>query len=130
MVPIEQKDWTKKTEPRYWAKITHSIPRRSLYKSLGGYHCRRCFDDPRYATQNKSTKNRIAFAASKLRLGLNGMASLSEARPERPKGMHRRTYERLLRRLEVLESRLSLRQKAKPVDYRNLVHYLKPSFLK
>jgi hypothetical protein len=33
MVPIEQKDWTKKTEPRYWAKITHSIPRRSKEKN-------------------------------------------------------------------------------------------------
>jgi hypothetical protein len=33
MVPIEQKDWTKKTEPRYWAKITHSIPRRSKKSS-------------------------------------------------------------------------------------------------
>ena len=33
MVPIEQKDWTKKTEPRYWAKITHSIPRRSQIKN-------------------------------------------------------------------------------------------------
>jgi hypothetical protein len=101
-----------------------------LYKSLGGYHCRQCFDNPPYASQTKSTKSRTGFAASKLRLRLNGMASLTEPRPERPRGMHRRTYQRLLRRLESLESCLSPRQKAKHVDYPNLVYYLRPSIRK
>jgi hypothetical protein len=41
--------------------------------------------------------------------------------------MHRKTYERLSRKLETLESSLSPRQKAKPVDYPNLIYYLKPS---
>jgi hypothetical protein len=115
---------------RPWFKCPCGKRVAKLYKSIGGYHCRRCFDNPPYASQTKSTKKRIGFAASKLRLRLNGMASLTEPRPDKPKGMHRRTYARLSRRLEVYESRLSSRQKAKPVDYPNLVHYLKPSIRK
>jgi hypothetical protein len=115
---------------RPWFKCNCGKRVGKLYKSIAGYYCRRCFDDPRYASQTKSTKNRIAFAASKLRLRMNGMAALTEPRPIKPKGMHRRTYPRLLRRLELLESRLSPRQKAKPVDYKNVVCYLKPSFRK
>jgi hypothetical protein len=115
---------------RPWFKCGCGKRVAKLYKSLGGYHCRRCFDDPPYASQTKSTRNRVAFAASKLRLRLNGMASLTEPRPNKPKRMHRRTYARLLRRLESLESGLSPRQKAKPVDYPNLVYYQKPSIRK
>jgi hypothetical protein len=112
---------------RPWFKCNCGKRVAKLYKSIGGYHCRGCFDNPRYASQTKSTKNRIRFAASKLRLKLNGKASLTEARPERPRGMHRKTYARSLQRLESYESRLSPRQKSKPVDYPNLVYYLKPS---
>ena len=115
---------------RPWFKCNCGKRVAKLFKSLGGYHCRGCFDNPPYASQTKSTKNRIGFAASKLRLRLNGMASLTEAQPAKPPGMHRRTYAQLLRRLEFLESHLSLRQKAKPVDYTNLVYYLRPSIRK
>jgi hypothetical protein len=115
---------------RPWFKCPCGKRVAKLYKSIGGYHCRQCFDNPRYASQTKSTKNRIGFAASRLRLRLNGIAALTEPRPERPRGMHRKTYARALRRLEAYESRLSPRQKAKPVDYPNLVHYLPPSICK
>jgi hypothetical protein len=115
---------------RPWLKCGCGQRVAKLYKSIGGYHCRGCFDNPPYASQTKSTKNRIGFAASKLRLRLNGIAALTEPRPDKPKGMHRRTYERLARKLETLESSLSSRQKAKPVDYPNLVQYLKPSIRK
>ena len=115
---------------RPWFKCNCGRRVARLYKSIAGYHCRGCFDNPRYASQTKSKKNRISFAASKLRLRLNGMASPTEAHPERPRGMHRKTYARALRRLEAYESRLSLRQKAKPVDYPNLVYYLPPSIRK
>jgi hypothetical protein len=115
---------------RPWFKCPCGKRVARLYKSIGGYHCRGCFDYPRYASQTKSAKNRIGFAASKLRLRMNGIAALTEPRPDRPKGMHRRTYTRALRRLEVYESRLSPRQKAKPVDYPNLVYYQKPSIRK
>ena len=115
---------------RPWLKCGCGQRVAKLYKSIGGYHCRGCFDNPPYASQTKSTKNRISFAASKLRLSLNGMASPTEAHPERPRGIHRKTYARALRRLEAYESRLSPRQKAKPVDYTNLVYYLPASIRK
>jgi hypothetical protein len=95
-----------------------------LFKGLSGYYCRQCSDNPRYASQTKSKQRRLAFAAGKLRLRLNGMASLSEPLPERPRGMHRRTFIQLLRRLEALEARLPSRQKANPTDYVSLVFWL------
>ena len=115
---------------RPWVKCACGKRVAKLYKSIGGYHCRSCFDNPPYASQTKSTKNRIGFAASKLRLRLNGIAALTEARPERPRGMHRKTYAQSLQRLGSYESRLSPRQKAKPVDYPNLVYYLPSSIRK
>ena len=115
---------------RPWFKCNCGRRVAKLYKSIGGYHCRQCFDNPPYASETKSTKNRIGYAASKLRLRLNGMAALTEPRPDRPQGMHRRTYARSLQRLESYESRLSPRHKAKPVDYTNLVHYLPSSIRK
>lgn len=111
---------------RPWFKCACGKRVAKLYKSIAGYHCRNCFENPPYASQTKNTKNRIGYAASKLRLKLNGMAALTEPPPERPRGMHRKTHARSLQRLEAYESRLSPKQKAKPVDYANLVHYMKP----
>jgi hypothetical protein len=98
-----------------------------LFKGLGGYYCRQCFDNPRYASQTKSTQGRLHFEACKLRLRLGGIASLTEPFPERPRGMHRKTYERLRRRVERLEARISGRVRGKPAEYRSLIYYLRPS---
>ena len=95
-----------------------------LLKGLGGYYCRQCFDSPRYASQTKSTQGRLHFEACKLRLRLGGVASLTEPFPERPRGMHRKTYARLRRRAEELEAGLSSRLRSKPADYASLVYYL------
>jgi hypothetical protein len=84
-----------------------------LFKGLGGYYCRQCFDNPPYASQSKSTQSRLHFEACKLRLRLGGIASLTAPFPERPRGMHRRTYARLRRRAEQLEARISPRLTAK-----------------
>jgi hypothetical protein len=72
---------------RPWFKCNCGRRVAKLYKSIGGYHCRQCFDNPPYASETKSTNNRIGYAASKLRLRLNGMAALTEPRPDRPQGM-------------------------------------------
>jgi hypothetical protein len=101
-----------------------------LFKGLAGYYCRQCFDNPPYASQTKSTQGRRHFEACKLRLRLGGEASLAAPFPERPRGMHRRTYARLRRRAEQLESRISKRLKAKPTDYPSLVYYLPPTISK
>jgi len=100
-----------------------------LFKALPGYYCRQCFDNARYASQCKSLQGRLHFQACKLRLRLGGVASLTAPFPERPRGMHRRTFERLRRRAELLESGLSNRVKTKPADYPNLVYYSRPSII-
>jgi hypothetical protein len=97
-----------------------------LFKGLGTYNCRQCFDNLRYASQSKSTQGRRHFEACKLRLRLGGIASLTAPFPERPRGMHQKTYERLRRRADELEARISPRLREKPTDYPSLVYYLPP----
>jgi hypothetical protein len=94
-----------------------------LFSGLSGYFCRACVGNPPYASQAKSTQSRRHFEACKLRLRLGGSASLTAPFPERPKGMHRRTYARLRFRAEKLEAQISSRLRAKPPDYPNLVYY-------
>lgn len=95
-----------------------------LFKGLGGYFCRQCFDNPLYASQSKSMQSRRHFEACKLRLRLGGSASLTEPFPARPSGMHRKTYARLRHRAGTLESSLSARLRSKAPDYPALVYYL------
>ncbi len=92
-----------------------------LFKGLGGYYCRQCFDNPRYASQTKSMQGRLHFEACKLRLRL-----VTAPFPERPHGMHRKTYARLRQRAERLEARISRRVRGKPTDYHSLNYYLRP----
>jgi hypothetical protein len=94
-----------------------------LFKGLVLYRCRECFDNPRYASQTKSTQGRLHFEACKLRLRLGGIASLTAPFPDRPRGMHRKTYARLRRRAAKLEARISPRLTDKETDYPNLVYY-------
>jgi hypothetical protein len=94
-----------------------------LYRGLGGYFCRACIGNPIYASQSKSAQGRRHFHACKLRLHLNGEASLTAPFPERPRGMHRRTYERLRQEGLKLEAGLSRRVKSRFPDYPNLVAY-------
>ena len=95
-----------------------------LYRGLGGYCCRPCIGNPPYTSQTKSTQGRRHFEACKLRLSLNGNASLTQPFPERPRRMHRTTYARILSRAEALEADLSPRMRKRAVDYQNLVYYM------
>jgi hypothetical protein len=69
---------------------------------------------------------RLHFEACKLRLRLGGTASPTAPFPERPRGMHKKTYARMRHRIEALEARMSPWVKAQPTDYPNLVYYLPP----
>jgi hypothetical protein len=95
-----------------------------LLKGMGGYCCRACIGNPLYACQAKSAHGRRHFEICKIRLQLNGNASLLEPFPERPRGMHRKTYERKKARALNLEMDLSPKLRGKAVDYKNLVYYL------
>jgi hypothetical protein len=109
---------------RPWLHCPHCQGRvAKLFNGLAGYCCRACVGNPSYASQAKSAQSRRHFEACKLRLRLGGNASLDAPFPERPKGMHRRTYARLKHRAEQLEAQISSRLKAKPPDYPNLVYY-------
>jgi hypothetical protein len=68
-------------------------------------------------------RSRSYLQALKLRLRLNGIASLTAPIPDRPKRMHRRTYQRLRERLEGFEQRVrsSRRFMSREVDYTVLV---------
>jgi hypothetical protein len=56
--------------------------------------CRRCHDLA-YASQRKCAVSRAIRSAQKIRETLGGCANLFAPFPERPKGMHWRTYQRL-----------------------------------
>jgi hypothetical protein len=109
---------------RQWFYCPHCQRRVArLYEGLSGYFCRACVGNPIYASQALSAESRGHFHACKLRLRLGGEASLSAPFPERPRRMHRRTYERLRREGIALEAKLSERVRSKPPDYPNLVAY-------
>jgi hypothetical protein len=95
-----------------------------LLKGMGGYFCRACLGNPLYASQAKSSQGRRHFELCKIRLLLNGNASPLEPFPERPRGMHRKTYDRLKARAQRLEMDLPRKLRGKAVDYKNLIYYL------
>jgi hypothetical protein len=70
-----------------------------------------------------SHQQKRAFAASKLRLKLNGDARLTEPFPKKPHGMTRRRYETLKYKAQAREARIPRRVKRKPPDYHNLMPY-------
>ena len=110
---------------RPWMHCPHCAKRVArLYRGLGGYFCRACVGKPAYASQRLSAEARAGYRASKLRLQLGGDAHLAAPFPERPRGMHRRTYARLRRLTTNLEGSLSRRRKAKEPDYPSLMAYL------
>jgi hypothetical protein len=93
-----------------------------LYNTGVSLHCRRCLD-LWYASQRRGSKSRRYLQALKLRLRLNGVANLREPFPQRPKRMHKRTYERLRRLGERLEQDLrdNSRFRDRETDYSPLV---------
>jgi hypothetical protein len=95
-----------------------------LLKGMAGYFCRACLGNPLYASQTKSTHGRRHFELCKIRLLLNGNASPLDPFPERPRGMHRKTYDRLKARAQRLEMDLPRKLRGKAVDYKNLIYYL------
>ena len=109
---------------RPWFHCPHCERRvAKLYRGLAGYFCRGCVGNPPYATQLLSAGGRAHFKACKLRLHLNGEAQLSCPFPERPRHMHRRTYDRLRQAGMALEAGLSKRMRWRFPDYASLVAY-------
>jgi hypothetical protein len=80
----------------------HYCSRRAAILYCAGelFACRRCYGLP-YASQQETPLHRHLEQARKIRMRLGGSADLLEPFPARPKGMHRRTFQRLRARAEA-----------------------------
>ena len=65
-----------------------------LYAPGDLFACRRCFGLA-YASQQQAAHDRGLWKAQKIRMRLGGGGCMADDFPEKPKGMHWRTYERL-----------------------------------
>jgi hypothetical protein len=70
-----------------------------LYGAGELFACRRCYDLA-YASQQESSGDRGIGRARKIRMKLGGGESLADPFPEKPRGMHWRTYHRLRERAQ------------------------------
>jgi hypothetical protein len=73
-----------------------------LYGAGELFACRRCYGLA-YASQQETPMHRGIGQAQKIRMRLGANANLCEPFPEKPKGMHWRTYLRLRARAEAAE---------------------------
>lgn len=80
---------------------------RRVGKLYGGrrFLCRHCHRLA-YQSQNESPWDRVLRKAQDIRLKLGGTVSMADSFPDKPKGMHWRTYNRLWEEYEHLEARL------------------------
>ena len=78
--------------------------RRVLYGAGELFACRCCYGLA-YASQHEALYFRDLKKAQKIRMRLGGSTVMSEAFPDKPKGMHWQTYERLRRAHDAADAR-------------------------
>jgi hypothetical protein len=76
-----------------------------LYLTRFEMACRKCLD-LRYETQRQRSKDRAIDRARRIRARLDGSINLLSPPPAKPKGMHFKTYSRLLIELSDIETRI------------------------
>jgi hypothetical protein len=80
---------------------------RRVTKLYGAGHlfaCRHCYRLT-YASQQESAHHEGLLKAQKIRMRLGGSASMLDPFPDKPKGMHWRTYDRLRCRYQAADER-------------------------
>jgi len=80
-----------------------------LYQAGRLFACRHC-SRLTYASQQESAHDRGLRKAQTIRMRLGGTANMLDDFPEKPKGMHRRTYERLCRAHDAAQAHLIIGQ--------------------
>jgi hypothetical protein len=75
-----------------------------LYRAGDFFACRRCHGLA-YASQSQPMRHRVIAKAQKIRMRLGGSRSGLGKFPEKPKGMHWRTFERLRRSHDEAQAR-------------------------
>jgi hypothetical protein len=71
------------------------------------FACRHCYRLA-YASQQESAHQRGLGKSQKIRMRLGGSPNMLEEFPDKPKGMHRRTYERWRRAHDAAEERSTI----------------------
>jgi hypothetical protein len=88
---------------RLWFKCLSCGRRCRILYGGNRFRCRLCYR-LKYETQYEPDFARAATRALKIRERLGADGGIADPFPERPKGMHRRTYERLSQEEEKLQS--------------------------
>jgi hypothetical protein len=78
-----------------------------LYGAGELFACRRCYGLA-YASQHEALHHRGLGKAQKIRMGLGGSPSMLEGFPDKPKGMHWETYDRLRHTHDIAEARSNM----------------------
>jgi hypothetical protein len=80
-----------------------------LYAAAELFACRSCYGLA-YASQQEALGYRGLGKARKIRMRLGGGANVLEAFPDKPKGMHWRTYDRMRRAYDIAAVRIGIRR--------------------
>jgi len=90
---------------RLWFKCVCGRHVSTLYSPNGRpWACRQCYRLT-YATRQTIPRDRQLLRAQRIRRRLGGSANMLEPFPPKPKGMHRRTYDRLRRAHDLAEQK-------------------------
>ena len=92
---------------RWWFTCPNCVRRvAKLHSPPGGdlFLCRTCYGLT-YRSQREAAISRLISKAQKIRLRLGGSANLIQSFPEKPKGMHWRTYWRLFKKARAAEEK-------------------------
>ena len=87
---------------RRWFRCLRCRRRCAVLYGGTHYRCRKCWNLA-YQSQHEAPHSRALSQAQKFRLRLGGSPCTDDEFPERPKGMHHRTYARLRARGEALD---------------------------